>query len=477
MLLGESKMKYDVIIVGAGPSGYMCAYELANKRSDLKILLVDRGKDIYQRKCPVLEHKIDKCPINQKGYRECYPACSITNGFGGAGAYSDGKFNITTEFGGWLTDYMDPDDLMVIINYVDEINLSFGATEELTNPDTPKVREIEKRAMSVGVKLLRSKVRHLGTEENIKILSRIFESLKDKVDMKFSTRVTDIKVENDEVKGVVLEDGTFIESDYVVLGVGREGSRWLSGLFEKYHIPMSQTQVDVGVRVECPNMVMEEINENLYEGKFIYKTSVGSTVRTFCSNPGGHVVVENYEGVMNVNGHSYNDSKLSSNNTNFALLVSHHFEEPFNKPNEFALKVSSLANQLACGSVIVQKFGDIKLGRRSTVKRIQEGFVRPTLKEAVPGDLALCLPYKTMRSIIEMIEVLDKITPGIATEHTLLYGVEAKYYSAHPHMNNELEVKGINHLFVAGDGAGLTRGLAQASACGVYIARNIIKRK
>ena len=470
-------MKYDVVIVGAGPSGYMCAYELATKKSDLKILLLDRGKNIYERKCPVLEHKLDKCPVNQKGYRECYPACSITSGFGGAGAYSDGKFNITTEFGGWLTDYMDPDDLMSIINYVDDINLSFGATKVLTNPDTPKVREIEHRAMSVGVKLLRSKVRHLGTEENLKILSKIYEFLKDKVDMKFSTRVIDINVEDGRVHGVRLENGELIDADYVVLGVGREGSKWLNELFEKHKIPMSQTQVDIGVRVECPNMVMEEINENLYEGKFLYKTSVGSTVRTFCSNPGGHVVVENYEGVMNVNGHSYSDSSLSSNNTNFALLVSHHFEEPFKKPNEYALKVSSLANQLACGSVIVQKYGDVKLGRRSTPKRIEEGFTRPTLKEAVPGDLALCLPYKTMRSIIEMIEVLDKITPGIATEHTLLYGVEAKYYSAHPLMSKELEVEGIKDLYVAGDGAGLTRGLAQASACGVYIARNIIKAK
>ena len=469
-------MKYDVIIVGAGPSGYMCAYELAIKRRDLKILLLDRGKNIYERKCPVLEHKLDKCPISPKGYRECYPACSITNGFGGAGAYSDGKFNITTEFGGWLTDYMEPDELMNIINYVDDINLSFGATKVLTNPDTPKVREIERRAMSVGVKLLRSKVRHLGTEENLKILSKIYEFIKKQgVDMRFSARVTDIIVENNRVTGVKLDKDEVIEGNYVVLGVGREGSKWLNELFEKYKIPMSQTQVDIGVRVECPNMVMEEINENLYEGKFLYKTSVGSTVRTFCSNPGGHVVVENYEGVMNVNGHSYADSNLSSNNTNFALLVSHHFEEPFKKPNEYALKVSSLANQLACGSVIIQKYGDIKLGRRSTPKRIAEGFVRPTLKEAVPGDLALCLPYKTMRSIIEMIEVLDKITPGIATEHTLLYGVEAKYYSAHPKMSKELEVDGIKDLYVAGDGAGLTRGLAQASACGVYIARNIIK--
>ena len=469
-------MRYDVIIVGAGPSGYMCAYELANKKPDLKILLLDRGRNIYERKCPVLEHKIDKCPISTKGYRECQPACSITSGFGGAGAYSDGKFNITTEFGGWLTDYMSPDELIDIINYVDNINLSFGATKVLTNPDTEKVREIERRAMSVGVKLLRSKVRHLGTEENLKILSKIYESLKDKIEMRFCTRVDDIVVHNEKVTGVKLEDGSIIEGQYVVLGVGREGSKWITELFERYQIPMSQTQVDIGVRVECPNIVMEEINENLYEGKFLYKTSIGSTVRTFCSNPGGHVVMENYEGVVNVNGHSYNDSKLSSNNTNFALLVSHHFEEPFKKPNEYALKVSSLANQLACGSVIVQKYGDIKLSRRSTPKRIQEGFVRPTLKEAVPGDLALALPYKTMRSIIEMIEVLDKITPGIATEHTLLYGVEAKYYSAHPNMSKELEVTGISNLYVAGDGAGLTRGLAQASASAVYIARNIIKR-
>ena len=475
--LGGHLMKYDVIIVGAGPSGYMCAYELSNKRSDLKILLLDRGRNIYDRRCPVLEHKIDKCPANQKGYRGCEPACSITSGFGGAGAYSDGKFNITTEFGGWLTDYISPDELLSLINYVDDINLSFGATDVLTNPETPKVLEIERRAMSVGVKLLRSKVRHLGTEENIKILSRIYESLVGKVDMQFAKRVIDIVVENNKVTGVKLDNNEIIEADYVVLGVGREGSKWLNEVFEKYQIPMSQTQVDIGVRVECPNLVMEEINDNLYEGKFLYKTSVGSTVRTFCSNPGGHVVMENYEGVVNVNGHSYNDSKLSSPNTNFALLVSHHFEEPFKKPNEYALKVSSLVNQLACGSVIVQKYGDIKLGRRSTPKRIDEGFVRPTLKEAVPGDLALALPYKTMRSIIEMIEVLDHITPGIATEHTLLYGVEAKYYSAHPKISKELEVEGLSNLFVAGDGAGLTRGLAQASACGVYIARNIIKRR
>ncbi|MCQ2795838.1 MAG: NAD(P)/FAD-dependent oxidoreductase [Bacilli bacterium] len=470
-------MKYDVIIVGAGPSGYFNAYELAKLNPKMKVLLIDRGLDITKRHCPVLEHKITKCPNTLKGHNECYPACSITNGFGGAGAYSDGKFNITTEFGGWLTDYIDEDELLDLINYVDKINLSYGATKTITNPNTPKVHEIELRAMSVGVKLLRAKVRHLGTEENLKILTKIYNDLKKKIDMKFSTNIKDIIVKNNKVCGVVLDDNSKIEAKYVVLGVGREGSSWLTDILESRGVKMTQNQVDIGVRVECDNRIMQEINENLYEGKFVYRTKSGNSVRTFCSNPGGHVVVENYDGVVNVNGHSYNDSKLHSKNTNFALLVSHHFEEPFKKPNEYAYKVSKLANQLSCGSVIVQKFGDLLLNRRTTYKRLKEGFVKPTLKEAVPGDLALVLPYKTLRSIVEMIRVLDHITPGIAMDHTLLYGVESKYYTAHPDINNELEVNSIKNLYVAGDGAGLTRGLAQAGACGVYIARNIIKKE
>ena len=470
-------MDYDVIVVGAGPNGYFCAYELIEKNPNLKVLLIDRGPDITKRRCPVLEHKIDKCPVSAKGYRECFPACSITSGFGGAGAYSDGKFNITTEFGGWLQEYIDSDELLKIINYVDDINLKFGATPVITDPTTPKIKEIELKAISVGLKLLRSKIRHLGTEENLKILTRIYEYLKTKITMIFRKRVDDIIIEDGEVKGVKLDDGTIKTSKYVVLGVGREGSKWLNDMLEKHNVEMSSTQVDIGVRVECSNLVMEEINSNLYEGKFIYKAKNGLTVRTFCSNPSGHVVVENYEGVMNVNGHSYSDPKLSSSNTNFALLVSHHFDEPFKKPNEYALKVSSLANQLACGSVLVQRYGDILMRRRTTVKRLGESFVRPTLKEAVPGDLALCLPYKDLEAIIEMIQVLDNITPGIAIEHTLLYGVEAKYYSAHPDIYNTLEVKDIKNLYVGGDGAGLTRGLAQAGACGVYIARNIVDKE
>ncbi|MCR5079576.1 MAG: NAD(P)/FAD-dependent oxidoreductase [Bacilli bacterium] len=469
-------MKYDVILVGAGPAGYFAAYELITKNPDLKIALIDRGNPIGKRHCPVLEHKIAKCPANLKGYSECYPSCSITCGFGGAGAYSDGKFNITTEFGGWLGDYLEEEELLGLIDYVDRINLSFGATEKITDPTTPIVKEIQRKAMASGLKLLRSKVRHLGTEENFKILTRISNALESKIDMVFGTKVSDIVIEDGQVKGVILEGGKTLEADYVSLSVGREGSKWLSEILEGRGINMTQNQVDIGVRVECPDLVMEEINENLYEGKFLYQTQGGTVVRTFCSNPGGHVVVENYEGVVNVNGHSYSDSSLSSQNTNFALLVSHHFTEPFKAPNLYAKKISSLANQLACGGVIVQRFGDLLKGRRSTEKRIKEGFVRPTLKEAVPGDLSLCMPSKTLSAIIEMIRVLDKVTPGIATEHTLLYGVEAKYYSAHPNISKELEVKDIKNLFVGGDGAGVTRGLAQAGASGILIARAILSR-
>ena len=468
-------MDYDVIIVGAGPAGYFCAYELTEKRPNLKVLLIEKGRAINTRSCPILKGLIDKCPINKEGFQECYPSCSITCGFGGAGAYSDGKFNITSEFGGWMQDYLEREELLDLINYVDSINLEFGASNEITDPYTNKVKEIELRAMSVGVRLLRSKVRHLGTEENFKILGRIFKHLQKKVTMLFETDVVEIITENNEIRGVVTKDNEQFTAPKVLLAVGREGSKWLDTILEKRGIKMDQTQVDIGVRVECNDLIMEEINKHLYEGKFVYRTSTGNTVRTFCSNPSGHVVMENYNGVINVNGHSYKDEAFRSENTNFALLVSHHFAEPFNKPNEYAVKVSSLANQLACGSVLVQKFGDLLLGRRTTVKRLNEGFMRPTLKEAVPGDLALCLPHKTLQSIIEMIRVLDKITPGIATEHTLLYGVEAKYYSARPEMTTEFETKAIKGLYLGGDGAGLTRGLAQAGACGVYIARNMLK--
>ena len=465
---------YDVIIVGAGPAGMFAAYELSLKNKDLKVALIDKGLDIYRRRCPILEHKIKKCPVI-KDHVGCMPACSITNGFGGAGAYSDGKFNITHEFGGWMTDYLSNTEVEDLIEYVDNINLKHGATSDITDPTTDKVREIEKRGYAVGLKLLRAKVRHLGTEQNLEILKSIYEEMKDRVDYHFKTEVKDVIVENNEVRGVVLANGETMKANQVFLAPGRDGSVWLKDVMRGQKIPMKNLQVDIGVRVETSDIVMQEINEHLYEGKFMYRTSVGTVVRTFCSNPSGHVVVENHSGTMLANGHAYKDPKLGSKNTNFALLVSHTFEEPFDQPNEFAHEVSHLANKLSNGSIIVQKYGDILKGRRTTPKRLKEGFVEPTLKEAVPGDLGLVLPYNTMKSLIEMTEALDHVTPGIASEHTLFYGVEAKFYSARPEIDNKFETK-VKGLFVGGDGAGVTRGLAQAGASGVLVARHILDR-
>ena len=465
---------YDVVIVGAGPAGIFAAYELSKKNKDLKVALVDKGLDIYKRRCPILEHKIKKCPVI-KDHVGCMPACSITNGFGGAGAYSDGKFNITHEFGGWMTDYLSNGVVEDLISYVDEINLEHGATTDITDPTTDKVREIEKRGYAVGLKLLRAKVRHLGTEQNLEILKSIYEAMKDRVDYHFKTEVKDVIVEDNEVKGLLLANGETMKANQVFLAPGRDGSVWLKDVMKGQNIPMKNLQVDIGVRVETSDIVMQEINEHLYEGKFVYRTSVGTVVRTVCSNPSGHVVVENHSGTMLANGHAYKDPKLGSKNTNFALLVSHTFEEPFDQPNEFAHEVSHLANKLSNGSIIVQKYGDILRGRRTTAKRLKEGCVEPTLKEAVPGDLGLVLPYNTMKSLIEMTEALDHVTPGIAAEHTLFYGVEAKFYSARPEIDDKFETK-VKGLFVGGDGAGVTRGLAQAGASGVWVARQILER-
>ena len=468
-------MKYDVIIVGAGPMGIYTAYEFMVKSPNAKVLLIDKGHDIYNRNCPILEKKIKQCPKDIYGKTGCKPACSMTSGFGGCGAFSDGKFNITSDFGGWMCEYIPTEEVLDLIKYVDDIQLQYGAPTELTNPNTREVFEIEKKGIAVGLKLLRSEVRHLGTELNLNVLKNIFEAMKGHIDYKFKTEVKDIVVEDGAVKGIVLKDGSVIDADYVILGVGRPGAQWLSQMMIKHGVEVSNNRVDIGVRVETNNIIMDDINKHLYEGKFIFNTSVGTQVRTFCSNPSGHVVIENHNGIMVCNGHSYHSIELGSNNTNFALLVSHEFSDPFKDPNQYAEEISALANKLSGGSVIVQKYGDLKAGRRSTKKRIDEGFVKPTLKEAVPGDLGLILPYKTMQSLIEMMDALNYVTPGIANDHTLFYGVEAKFYSDRVACDSNFETK-IKNLYVGGDGAGITRGLAQAGANGVKIAREIAKK-
>ena len=476
MVSKNLKNEYDVILVGAGPAGIFASYELMLKGSNLNVLLVEKGRDIYHRSCPIKNKLIKKCPVQKDGSIGCLPSCSITSGFGGSGAYSDGKFNITNEFGGWMRDYLDDKEVLELIKYVDEINLKHGAPTDLTDPYTKEVFDIEKRGIAVGLKLLRAQVRHLGTEVNLKVLQNIFETMKDHVDYAFETEVKDVIIEDGVSKGIVLKDGTTIKSKYVALLVGRTGSSWLSETLKKHGLSFSNNRVDIGVRVETNDIIMNEINEKLYEGKFLYRTSVGTIARTFCSNPSGHVVIENHHGIMLCNGHAYNSTTLGSTNTNFALLVSQEFGEPFNEPTKYAEEIAKLANKLSNGSVIVQRYGDIKRGRRSTQKRIEEGFVKPTLKEAVPGDLGLVLPYNVMKSLVETIEALDHVTPGIANEHTLFYGVEAKFYSERPEVDNHFETK-ISNLYVGGDGAGITRGLAQAGANGVKIARSIIEKE
>ena len=456
---------YDVAIIGCGISGIFAGYELTKQNPQLKVIMIEQGNDIFNRNCPIIANKIRDC-VRCK-------TCDIMRGFGGAGAYSDGKFNFTTKFGGWLNDYLTDDKVMELINYVDSVNVGFGATKEMYSTYTPEAKAIEKRALENDLHLLQAAVKHLGTENNLEILKRLYSYLLDRLEMKYNTQVLNIN----PVDGgytIELHSGETINCKYLIVAPGRSGAEWFSKQCKQLKLDLINNQVDIGVRVEVPAKIFEHITDVVYESKLVYRTKqYGDLVRTFCMNPYGHVVSENVDGIVTVNGHSYNDPSLRSENTNFALLVSNRFTEPFNEPYQYGKRIASLSNMLG-GGVLVQRFGDLIKGARTNAHRLEQSFTRPTL-HATPGDLSLVLTKRHLDNIIEMIYALDKIAPGTANYDTLLYGVEVKFYSSRLELTNELETK-LPNMFAIGDGAGITRGLSQASASGVLVARAIADR-
>jgi len=454
---------YDVIIIGSGPAGIFAALELV-KNSSLKVLMVEKGSDIGQRACPMVEAGIPcvQCSL-----------CSILCGWGGAGAYSDGKLTLTPEFGGRLKEYLSDQDLNVFIEYVDGLYRSFGADGEVHGEDNAALACLKKKAAGYNLELIPARIRHIGTDLCKEVLGRIREHLSGKIDIIFDVPVEQIRTENGVVSGVATEDGNKFDARFVIVAAGREGSSWLSAEAQRLSLSVQKNPVDIGVRVELPARILKDITDVAYEGKFIYfSRRFRDRVRTFCMNPYGEVVKEYSEGIYSVNGHSYRSR--TTDNTNFALLVSTDFTRPFNEPIAYGKYIAGLANLLG-GGVIVQRLGDLKMGRRSTPERIDEGSVRPTLTDATPGDLSFVLPFRHLHNITEMLEALDNVAPGVNSGDTLLYGVEVKFYSMKLKLTNALETE-VKDLFAVGDGAGVTRGLVQASISGVVAAREILKR-
>ena len=460
---GIIRLKYDVIIVGAGPAGIFSALELVEK-TKLSILMLDRGQDINQRKCP-----------SSRGYEcvNCDP-CSVLSGWGGAGAFSDGKLTLSTEVGGWLNQYMSSKELENLLSYTDRIYLKYGAPEHVYGCDEEKIEDIERKASLAGLKLIRQKIRHMGTERCAQTLRKMRQELNGKVEFKSRTDVKGLIVKNNVVEGVETTNGEQFSAKYVIAAPGRSGAEWLQTESQALGLKTLNNPVDVGVRVEVLASVMEELTSVLYEPKLVYYSkSFDDQIRTFCVAPHGEVITESYDGVLTVNGQSYAERKTE--NTNFAILVSTSFTEPFKEPIAYGKYVARLGNLLS-GSVMVQRLGDLESGRRSTPERIARSVVTPTLKNATPGDLSFVLPYRYLADIREMLQALDKIAPGIHSRDTLLYGIEVKFYSSRLQLSNTLETK-IHNLFTIGDGAGVTRGLIQASASGVIASREIVKRE
>ena len=460
-------MNYDVIIIGAGPSGIFCAYELKKQNKDLKVLIIEKGRSIEKRMCP--KRKTLKC-IN------CNP-CSITTGFAGAGAFSDGKLSLSPDVGGYLPEILGYDKTLELIKEVDDIYLSFGADTKIYGIDKEKeIAKIRKKAINANLKLIECPIRHLGTEEGYKIYCKIQQHLLDMgVEILFNTMVTSLIINDNTICGVATDKDEYYASQ-VVSAVGREGAEWFYNKCKQYNIDTEVGTVDVGVRVEVRDEVMYELNSNLYEAKLVYHTpTFDDKVRTFCTNPSGEVATEYYDnGLAVVNGHAYKSKEFKTNNTNFALLVSKKFTKPFKTPIEYGRKIAELSNLLCDGKILVQTYGDFKKGRRTTEERLCRNNIIPTLKDAVPGDLSLVFPHRIMVDIDEMLQALDKVSPGIASDETLLYGVEVKFYSNKVIVDKDFETS-IKGLRAIGDGASVTRGLMQASANGVEVARSILK--
>lgn len=461
-------MKYDVIIVGAGPGGIFTVYELIHQNPNLKIAVFESGHSLEKRHCPIDGDKVKSC-VHCK-------SCSIMSGFGGAGAFSDGKYNITNDFGGTLYAHIGKKQALELMHYVDEINMKYGG--EGTKLYSTAGTHFKKLCLQNGLNLLDASVRHLGTDINYVVLENLYALLKDKVEFYFDTPVKTVeKLENGETeKGfrVICEESSY-DCDKCVISVGRSGSKWMEKICEELDIKTSSNRVDIGVRVELPAVIFSHLTDELYESKIVYRTEkFEDKVRTFCMNPHGIVVNENTNGIVTVNGHSYEGADKQTENTNFALLVAKHFSEPFKDSNGYGESIARLSNMLG-GGVIVQRFGDLIRGRRSNASRIAEDLVEPTLS-ATPGDLSLVLPKRILDGIIEMIYALDKIAPGTANDDTLLYGVEVKFYNMEVDIDEHLETKH-KGLYIIGDGSGVTHSLSHASAGGVYVAREIIAGK
>lgn len=458
---------YDVIIIGAGPSGIFCAHELIEKRPDMKVLIVEKGRSIEKRACPKRKTKV--CV-------GCKP-CSITTGFAGAGAFSDGKLSLSPDVGGNLPEILGYEETTALLKEADDIYLKFGADKKVYGiEDQEAIENIRAKAIRANLKLIECPIRHLGTEEGYKIYTRLQEYLLEKgVEIKFMTMVKDIIIEDGAAKGIVTEDDERYYAPEIVSGVGREGSEWFAGICKEHGIETRNGTVDVGVRVEVRDEIMKELNEKLYEAKLVYYTpTFDDKVRVFCTNPSGEVATEYYDGGLAVvNGHAYKSKEMKTHNTNFALLVSKNFTEPFKSPIEYGKQIAQLGNMLCDGKILVQRYGDFNRGRRTTEERLVRNNIVPTLKDAVPGDLSLVFPHRIMVAIDEMIRALDKVTPGIASDETLLYGVEVKFYSNKVVVDKEFRTN-IPGLRAIGDGASVTRGLQQASANGISVARSIL---